>query len=232
VAGSHAGSLSTGPNGANRGHLDVFLTQADGAKQSTPLAGSALGGTLGGTISARDGALKSAGTSVDQLAGQLATALNDQHALGFTPLGAAGGPLFDTSGAAGAAASIAVAITDPAELAMASAAGAPGDAGNAQALLKTESAPLDPADPNSKDVRATLSSIVSQFGSSSAKAKAFADQDGALKDNLTKMRDSYSGVSIDEEMITMQSAQRAYEAIAKVIQTSDQMMQTLLSIKS
>jgi flagellar hook-associated protein 1 FlgK len=46
------------------------------------------------------------------------------------------------------------------------------------------------------------------------------------------MRDSYSGVSIDEEMITMQQAQRGYEAIAKVIQTTDQMMQTLLAIKS
>jgi flagellar hook-associated protein 1 FlgK len=105
---------------------------------------------------------------------------------------------------------------------------APGDASNAQLLLGTESAAL----PGGKDVRSTVSDIVSQFGSSSATAKAFSDQDGALKDNLTRMRDSYSGVSIDEEMITMQQAQRGYEAIAKVIQTTDQMMQTLLSIKS
>ena len=228
VAGSHAGSLSTRPNGTNRGHLDVFLTQPDGATQSTPLSGSALGGTLGGAISARDGALESAGESVDELAGDLATALNDQHMLGFTPLGAAGGSLFDTSGAGGAAASMAVTITDPAALAMASAAGAPGDAGNAQALIATAST----APSGGKDVQSTLSSIVSRFGSSSATAKAFADQNGAVKDQLTRMRDSYSGVSIDEEMITMQSAQRAYEAIAKVIQTADQMMQTLLSIKS
>ena len=82
-----------------------------------------------------------------------------------------------------------------------------------------------------KDVQSTLSAIVSQFGSSTAVAKAFADQDGAIKTHLTGLRDSYSGVSIDEEMITMQQAQRAYEAIAKVIQTADGMLETLLNLR-
>jgi len=82
-----------------------------------------------------------------------------------------------------------------------------------------------------KDVQSTLSAIVSQFGSSTASAKAFADQDGAIKTHLTGLRDSYSGVSIDEEMITMQQAQRGYEAIAKVMQTADKMLETLLNLR-
>jgi flagellar hook-associated protein 1 FlgK len=231
VAGARAGSLSTQPDPANGGHLAIVLTQADGTKLP-PLANAALGGSLGGALAARDGALATAGTQVDEIAFDLAGAVNAKHAAGYGLDGVTGRPLFAVGAtSSGAAARIAVALSDPAQLAMASAPGAPGDAGNAEELIATESAPLDPSDPNSKDVQSTLSSVVAQFGAAAQSARAFADQSAALKDHLTGLRDSYSGVSIDEEMIAMQQAQRGYEAIAKVIKTADEMMQTLLDIK-
>ncbi len=229
VAGSRSGQLSTSPDAANGGHLAISLQQPDGSILGT-LPNAALGGTLGGTLSARDGALLTSEQRVDQLAFDLAGAVNTVHSAGYGLDGVSGRPLFTVGAtASGTAGTIAVAITDPTQLAAAATAtGVPGDATNADALLATESQGLT----GGKDVRSTVSDIVSQFGASSATAKAFADQDGAIKDSLTKMRDSYSGVSIDEEMIKMQQAQRGYEAIAKVIQTADQMMQTLLAIKT
>lgn len=233
VAGGRAGSLSTGPR--SDGHLDVFLTQPDGVKLATALPGSALGGTLGGTVGARDGALALAGQSVDDLAADLAGAINAQHVAGFTPAGNPGGAVFDVTGLAGPAADMRLLISDPSQIATVGAdpvTGSPkgsGDASNAAALLGTQSLALASS---GKDVGSTFAAVVSQFGATSQAAKAFADQDGSLKDRLTSMRDSYSGVSIDDEMITMQQAQRGYEAIAKVIQTTDQMMQTLLSLKT
>jgi flagellar hook-associated protein 1 FlgK len=232
VAGSHSGKLWTKGDGQVPPHLDIGFTQPDGSTLGT-LPKTAFGGTLGGTLSARDGALLTSEQRIDQLASDLAGAVNTVHSTGYGLDGVSGRPLFTLGVAGGAAATIAVAITDPGQLAMAGAPTppatvAPGDASNAQALLGTESAALL----GGKDVRSTVSDIVSQFGSSSATAQAFSDQDGALKENLTRMRDSYSGVSIDEEMIKMQQAQRGYEAIAKVIQTADQMMQTLLAIKT
>ncbi len=236
VAGSRAGSLSTQADTANGDHLTVFLTQADRSVLG-PLPNAYFGGTLGGTLSARDGAppamdgaLKKAGERVDQLAWDLAGAVNQVHAGGVGLDGSTGLDLFDTGAPgviAGAARNMAVAAAiTSASLAM-SATGAPGDAGNAGALLGTESGALT----DGKDVQSTLSDVVAQFGSAAESAKAFADQDTALRDNLTGLRDSYSGVSIDEEMITMQQAQRGYEAITKVIKTADEMMQTLLAIK-
>jgi flagellar hook-associated protein 1 FlgK len=228
VAGSRAGQLLPQSDPLNGGHLALVLKQADGTKLALP--STALGGALGGALSARDGALATAGTRVDKLAFDLASAVNTAHEAGYGLGDDVSRPLFSV-GATGSAASITVVIDDPLNLAMASAPGVPGDATNAESLIRTESDPLVPTDPSSKDVQSTLSGLVAEFGSAAESAKAFADQDTALRDNLTGLRDSYSGVSIDEEMITMQQAQRGYEAIIKVITTADEMLQTLLAIK-
>jgi flagellar hook-associated protein 1 FlgK len=228
VAGQRAGTLSTlpdaGPGGD--GHLLVQLGQPDG---SGPVdVTTAAGGTLGGTVSARDGALAQAGADVDQLAWDLATRLNAAHASAFTPGGATGQPLFTTAaGATGTARALAVAVGRPDQLATAALAGASGDAGGVKALLATEVAPLS----GGADVQTTLSSVISASGGKAATAQAFSQQDAALKDQLVTMRESSSGVSIDEEMIALQKAQRGYEAVTKVIKAADDMMQTLMDLK-
>ncbi|MDP2799292.1 MAG: flagellar basal body rod C-terminal domain-containing protein, partial [Deltaproteobacteria bacterium] len=48
---------------------------------------------------------------------------------------------------------------------------------------------------------------------------------------LSQLRDAVSGVSLDEEMTKLIQYQQAYSAAAKLIQASDEMMQTLLSAK-
>lgn len=48
---------------------------------------------------------------------------------------------------------------------------------------------------------------------------------------LTDMRDSYSAVSLDEEMVNLMTSQSAYAAAAKLITTADEMLNTLLNMK-
>jgi len=229
VAADRAGSLTAVPDGTNGGHLKLMVQLPDGSPP-TALGNSGVGGTLGGTLDARDVTLRSTGQDIDHLAADLAQAVNTQHALGFQRNGNPGQAVFDVGASwTGAAGRMLLLLTSGDQLALAaSAAGASGDAGNANALVATSQAPLATSKKAPADA---VADVVSRFGSASATSKAFADQDAGMKDNLTAMRESVSGVSIDEEMIALQRAQRGYEAIAKVIQTADEMLQTLLTIK-
>ncbi|MDX8403840.1 MAG: flagellar hook-associated protein FlgK [Mariprofundaceae bacterium] len=49
-------------------------------------------------------------------------------------------------------------------------------------------------------------------------------------ESLSRQREAVSGVNVDEEMISMIKFQRAYEAAAKVIQTTNQMLDSLLGL--
>jgi len=52
----------------------------------------------------------------------------------------------------------------------------------------------------------------------------------AEADSLSLQRQSVSGVNVDEELVKMMQFQRSYEAAAKVIQTSNQMLDSLLGL--
>ena len=49
-------------------------------------------------------------------------------------------------------------------------------------------------------------------------------------DQLTAMRESVSGVSLDEELTNLLSFQRSFEASARMITVADELMQTILAM--
>ncbi len=53
----------------------------------------------------------------------------------------------------------------------------------------------------------------------------------AKLEQLGNFREAISGVSIDEEMVNIIEFQRNFEASSKVIKTTDQMLQIVLSLK-
>ena len=230
VIGSHAATLSTQPDVTNSGHLAIWATPPDGASatRGTPPPG----GQLGGLLSARDGGLKSAQDSLDQLAFDLSGAINAVHQNGFALDGSTGRDLFATTATAlGAAVGLTVnsaIVANVSLLGAASSAGTvPGDATNLQAIINTEQQTLS----SGANVDATLAKITSSYGAAASLAQSNSEADSAVLTNVTSLRESASGVSIDEELIEMQKAQRAYEATSKIITVADSMLDTLMSLK-
>jgi flagellar hook-associated protein 1 FlgK len=232
VVGLRAAKLSVTPDSTNGGHLKLQITRvgATAADSMTPV--SAFGGEIRGLVDARDGTLKNALDSLDTIAFDFANTLNAQHRSGFDLNGNAGGAMFTVGATSpGAAASITLDATlaaDPRRLAAASSATTvPGDGANALALVGTERTALS----GGQDVATSFSSMVAAFGTDARSAKALADHDASVAGYLSDMRQSVSGVSIDEEMVSLTQAQRAFEAMSKVMTTADDMLDTLMQLR-
>lgn len=228
VNAANSASLSTTADATNNGHVMLYIQKPDG---SPPRAlARPPGGELGGLLSARDGALKKASTDVDQLAFEFAGIVNAASSAGFALDGSTGRTLFNGVGtAAGAARTISIdaAIANDPNLFPAGSTTAPGDGGAVQNMIATESATLS----GGTTVTGTLAKITSDFGAAASRISTIHEADQAMLGHLDQMRQSVSGVSIDEELINMQKAQRAYEAVTRVIKTADEMLETLMSLK-
>ena len=71
--------------------------------------------------------------------------------------------------------------------------------------------------------------LISEIGTNSRTINRNVEYSNILMGQLNEMRDSTSGVSLDEEMANLIKFQHAYSAAAKLITTADEMYQTLLS---
>ena len=100
-----------------------------------------------------------------------------------------------------------------------------GDNRNALALAGLENAT---AGPNGLTFSAAYQNLVTSPGLDAQDAcdqKTFYQ---GLVNQLSQMRDSVSGVSLDEEMTNLVKFQRAYQAAARLVSVADQLYQTLI----
>ena len=70
------------------------------------------------------------------------------------------------------------------------------------------------------------------FGVATDASAATSVRDGfqAFQDSLKAQREQYSGVSIDEETVTIMRFQQSYQAAARIISTVDELMQILVNL--
>jgi flagellar hook-associated protein 1 FlgK len=205
VAGQHSFPLTTevGAGGIHQ----IFA----GTVNITRLLTS---GKLGGLLDSRDTTIPGVLGDLDQLAAGLATALNTANRTGFDLNGIAGADLFvpPPIGGVGAAASLAVAITDPALIA-ASSDGTSGSNGNLAVL----SAVHDQAIVNGQKPLEFYSNLVFKVGSGTANTSADLQASDLILRQLGDQRAAISGVSLDEEASNIVKYQAAYQAAARVV---------------
>jgi flagellar hook-associated protein 1 len=230
ISGVVASKLSLQTNTGDGNHYDVAFSPANGGTASV-LKQSEMGGQMGGLITSRDQTLGAAESALNALAFDLSTAINQQHEQGFAADGTSGNDLFVVlSGPTAAAKNIAVnpdVYANPSLIAAAGTAdGGSGDATNLQALIATESTKLS----NNLNAQQSFAKLTSDFGIAVNAATENAAFDKNLLGDLTKARESSSGVSVDDEMIKLTQAQNAYNALSKVIVTTNTMLDALMKI--
>jgi len=230
VSGNVAAKLNIQANPANRGHFDIVYTPLDGS-QPTALKASDLGGQIGGLISARDDVLGSAESSLDTLAYDFATTVNTQHEAGYALDGSTGNDLFAPLAASlGAAGNITVDPTVYANPSLIAAAGSatsgPGDSTNLQAIIGTESTQLS----TGLNVRDGMAKVTSDYGIAVSSVNDSSEFDKNLLADLTNARESASGVSVDDELTKLMQAQTSYNALTKVVTTTNSLIDTLMKM--
>jgi flagellar hook-associated protein 1 len=212
VIGQQSFQLQTQTNSS--GLHDVYSQGKDITTQITS-------GQLGGTLQARDTQISGIQAQLDTLAAGLANAVNGVQVAGFDLNGKAGINLFNAPPASGvgAAAGLAVAITDPSLLA-ASSDGTAGSNGNAEAMYALGNQGII----NNQSPTDYYSGIVFNVGNAAANASAEQTASSLVLQQLNDQRASVSGVSLDEEAANMVQYQDAYSASAQVITAINDMM--------
>jgi len=219
-------------DGKKEGSFDIFYKSMD---SSTPVnvTRQMKGGEVGGLLQVRDETVNGLAASMDEMALVLADEVNQAHAQGYDRNGRTGNAFFTfTSDIEGAASSIAIdedLADDVSRIAAAASPNSPGDNRVANIVSGLQYRQV------MNDGDATLddfyNSVVGQIGIETQRATSSLESQKDIVGQLKNIRESISGVSLDEETTKMIEFQKAFDASARLIRTADEMMDTVLSLK-
>jgi flagellar hook-associated protein 1 len=229
VVGGQSFALSTQVNSA--GLHDIY-------SQSTDITSELTSGAMAGLIQARDQTIPGLESNLDTLAAGLSNSLNaantggyDQNGDpygGFDLNGNPGGNLFVAPPASGqgAAAAMAIAITDPRLIAASSDPNSPGSNGNVANLSAVQSDTVI----NGQTPSNFYSNIVFDVGNDVSNSSAELSASQAILNQLQDQRSSISGVSLNEEAANMVQFQNAFNAAAQVVTTINDLLYTVINM--
>jgi flagellar hook-associated protein 1 FlgK len=183
----------------------------------TDASAGPVAGRAGAQLTALNSTLPDYAAALDGVAAKLTSTVNAVHGAGFTAAGVAGGAFFSGT----TAGSITVAITNPAAVAASSSATLSGDGGAADKLAQLGGA-AGGADEAYRTVVARLGVLVQS-------TQQLSETQNAITADVDSARLAGAGVSVDEELTSMLSYQRAYEAAARVMSAVDSMLDTLIN---
>lgn len=226
VSGIEAREVSVGED--DDGDVTLGIRAASGSLDVT----SSVGGEVGGSLDGMD-LVSGYLAALDSLAEDLEEAFNTVHSAGYDRNGDAGADFFEIASDAGHASMGFTFNSDLLDdgdlLAFAGAATAAiGDADNLSDLMDLESEEL--FDEDSATAGETLLSLLSEVGADVVAAANDAEHASVVLSDLQSLRDAIAGVDLDEEAADLIRFQAAYQAAAKVLRATDDMLSTLLDI--
>ncbi len=228
------------------GSIDIFFKD----RPATPVSHKFMRGKLSSLLKARNEDIFQLQKDVDKIAFNLVKSVNAVHQQGmrFTqvtydpetgkPIPKDGKPItginfFENLGAehnAAANISLSSAINDDINnIITAVAPEAPGDNRIALAISKLQHEKI--MDNASSTMEETYLKSIGKLGLQTGKTRLDEEQSSGLLAQANSLKERITGVSLDEEAGNLIRFQHAYEASAKVMKTSGEMFDTVLSIK-
>ena len=203
----------------------THIFDSEGADITTSLASG--GGQLGGLLTVRDQDIPQIQNSLDTLAFDLGTQVNTANEAGSDANGNPGVAIFNLpTSAAGAAASISVAITDPSLIAAAATGQGSSDDSNLLTMVGLQNqAIIDGATPADyfSDFVSNLGSLVSEVSTQNTAQQASVSQ-------LENQVNSLSSVNLNEEASSLETLEQSYEAASKIFTILDSVMNSALNL--
>ncbi len=215
------------------GKVDGALDLKSTATTHSVVTHTVKGGKMGAVLDVRDNTLSSIADRLDELAFSVTEAVNAIHEQGYSRTGRSGVSFFENLGGKDRAAEFLELSEDVRmdanNIASAAIPDSPGDNRVAIAISGLQNMKLMHDGKSSVDD--FYNSIVSDVGVAASKNRFNMNQQRDIFNQLGKMREQISGVSIDEETANLMQFQHAFGASAKVIQVADEMLQTVLNLK-
>lgn len=224
VRGTQAFAIYGDPNVGNSNYVDLKFVADDADVTITS-------GQLGGLLEQRDTYLTARIGDLDALIGEMITDVNVVHAAGRGLDGTTGTAFFSGTDASDIAVNTVVS-GDLNKLAAATNWSAedgtpPGDGTNAAAISDLQYA--SQAALNNDTYDEFYESVVSSIGAAVRGAQRLAQGQNLLVTQLEQVRQSTSGVNLDEELVQLNRYQRAYQAAARLISVIDDMLDQLIN---
>lgn len=192
------------------------------------------GGELGGLLQQYNTTIPGYKSQVDTLGQSIMDEVNALHTNGYglkalsSDLSAPTGTQF-FSGYSGGVLTINSDLVDNPSLIAASLTGAAGDNENANKIANIFDTPT--MNTGTVSHNQFYAAFTSKIGTDASSASRDEQNQQLILTQVENQRNSYSGVSLDEEMTNMIKFQRAYDASAKLIKTVDEMMSTIIQIR-
>jgi flagellar hook-associated protein 1 FlgK len=211
---------------------NIFYSNSENTIQ-TDVTKQLKGGQVGGALSIRDEVIEGLLNNMDEMAYTLADRVNEAHVEGFDRNGREGAEFFaPMNDSKDASKNLKVSfdiLNDVSKICAGVHPNAPGDNTVANVISGLQYKPI------MSDGEATIddfySANVGQVGILAQRAIKSQDAQKNIVAQLDKIRESISGVSLDEETTKMIEFQKAYDASARMIKTADEMLDTVLNLK-
>lgn len=241
VAGGEYQELQAGPTSKDQssnnmdGSFEIYFKDRTGSAITSKFKH----GRLASMLEVRNKEVKNLQESVDKIAYEFAESVNALHRRGhthspntstpsrsginfFAPLNAVEGAAYNLS--------LSREVNeDLANIVTAMAPNSPGDNRVSIAISKLQHERI--ANGGAATLEESYLQTVGRIGIEAGKAAFDAEQAEGIQAQAHALRERISGVSLDEEAAELVRHQHAFQASAKVIQTADEMFQTIMGLK-